>query len=84
MIPAMPALIPVSKRNIMMNASHIGSKYRKYMSKLFILWSFFFSLEEEISKKLRHQSNIVKVSEETLKTEREKLEKLEKEYAIIW
>ena len=53
------------------------------MSKLFILWSFFFSLEEEISKELRHQSNIVKVSEETLKTEREKLEKLEKEYAII-
>ena len=84
MIPAMPALIPVSKRNIMMKASHIRNKYRKNMSKLFILWSFFFSLEEEISKELRHQSNIVKVSEETLKTEREKLEKLEKEYAIIW
>ena len=40
-------------------------------------------IEAKISKELRYQSDIVKVSEETLKAEREKLEKLEKEYAII-
>ena len=46
----------------------------------------FHSLEEieaKLSKELRFQVDVVKVSEESLKVEREKLEKLEKEYAII-
>ena len=46
----------------------------------------FYSLEEieaKLSKELRFQVNVVKTSEETLKSEKEKLEKLEKEYAII-
>merc|ERR1711976_915256 len=69
MIPAMPALIPASNRNTMMQASHMGNNLEE--------------IEAKISKELRYQSDIVKVSEETLKAEREKLEKLEKEYAII-
>ena len=69
-----------------MQASHIANKYLKLKLKHFVQNLFFWSLEEieaKISKELRYQSDIVKVSEETLKAEREKLEKLEKEYAII-
>ena len=45
-----------------------------------------FSLEEieaKLSKELSYQIDVVKVSEETLKAEREKLENIEKEYAFI-
>ena len=47
---------------------------------------FYFSLEEieaKLSKELRYQVDLVQVSEKSLKAEKEKLDKLEKEYAII-
>ena len=40
-------------------------------------------IEAKLSKELRYQVDLVKVSEKSLKAEKEKLEKLEKEYAII-
>ena len=56
------------------------------MNKKGFLKKVFHSLEEieaKLSKELRFQVDVVKVSEESLKVEREKLEKLEKEYALI-
>ena len=85
MIPAMPALIPASN-TVMQASSNIAKKYEEKKEKVFFFIKVFHSLEEieaKLSKELRFQVDVVKVSEESLKVEREKLEKLEKEYAII-
>ena len=53
MIPAMPALIPASNKNTMMQASHIANKYLKLKLKHFVKNLFFLKFGGDWGKNIK-------------------------------